>query len=109
MFANVRVVLPPQPDVVMLPETAVQNTLYGDSVYVVRPDGKDAKGEPILVAKRVPVTTGEHVGGRVAILSGVKAGERVVALGQNKVLFDGQPVVASAEGPLAPPAQIPTN
>jgi membrane fusion protein, multidrug efflux system len=109
MFANVRVVLPPQPDVVMLPETAVQNTLYGDSVYVVRPDGKDAKGEPVLVAKRVLVTAGEHVGGRVAILSGIKAGDRVVALGQNKVLFDGEPVVPSAEGPLAPPAQIPTN
>ncbi len=109
MFANVRVVLPAQPDVVMLPETAVQNTLYGDSVYVVRPEANDAKGDPVLVAKRVPVTTGEHVGGRIAILSGVKAGDRVVALGQNKVLFDGEPVVPSAEGPLAPPAQIPTN
>ena len=94
---------------VILPETSVHNTLYGDSVYVVRPDGKDAKGEPVLVAKRVPVTAGEHVGGRVAILSGIKAGDRVVALGQNKVLFDGEPVVPSAEGPLAPPAQIPTN
>ncbi|HZB93924.1 MAG TPA: efflux RND transporter periplasmic adaptor subunit [Stellaceae bacterium] len=109
MFANVRVVLPSEPDVVTVPETAVQNTLYGDSVYVVRPGGRDAKGQPVLVAKRVPVTTGAHLDGRVAILSGVVAGDRVVALGQNKVLFDGQPVVPSAEGPLAPPAQIPLN
>src|SRR6185437_8578233 len=33
MFANVRVLLPPQPPAVTLPETAVDHTLYGDSVY----------------------------------------------------------------------------
>jgi membrane fusion protein, multidrug efflux system len=109
MFANVRVMLPPRPEVVTLPETAVENTLYGDSVYVVHQEGSDAKGAPQLVAKRVPVKTGEHFGGRVAILSGVQAGDRVVALGQNKVLFDGEPVAPAASGPLVPPAQIPTD
>ncbi|HWI27516.1 MAG TPA: efflux RND transporter periplasmic adaptor subunit [Stellaceae bacterium] len=109
MFASVRVVLPPQPPVVTLPETAVDHTLYGDSVYVVHQEGNDPKGEPSLVAKRVPVKTGTHFGGKVAILSGVEAGDRVVALGQNKVLFDGEPVAPAANGPLAPPAQIPTN
>ena len=43
MFVNAAVVLPPQPDVMVLPETAVDYTLYGDSVYVIREDGKDAK------------------------------------------------------------------
>ena len=32
----------------VVPETAVEYTLYGDSVYVIRHDGKDAKGSPIL-------------------------------------------------------------
>jgi membrane fusion protein, multidrug efflux system len=109
MFANVRVVLPAQPDVVTVPETAVENTLYGDSVYVVHQDGVDGKGEPILKAKRVPVKTGEHIGARVAILSGVDAGDRVVALGQNKVLFDGAVVAPSDTGGLPLPAKIPTN
>lgn len=109
MFANVRVVLPPRPDIVTVPETAVENTLYGDSVYRVVQDGVDAKGEPNLVAKRVPVKTGEHIGGRVAVVSGLAAGDRVVALGQNKVLFDGQPVTPSTNGPLALPAQPPLN
>lgn len=109
MFADVRVVLPPQPDVVTVPETAVENTLYGDSVYRVQQDGKDAQGNPLLVAKRVPVTTGEHVGGKVAILSGIAAGDRVVALGQNKVLFDGAAVTPSDSTGLVPPAQLPNN
>ncbi|HXY99116.1 MAG TPA: efflux RND transporter periplasmic adaptor subunit [Stellaceae bacterium] len=109
MFANVRVLLPARPDVITVPETAVENTLYGDSVYVVEPEGSDDKGQPLLKAKRVPVTTGEHVGGRVAILSGVKAGDRVVALGQNKVLFDGAAVAPSGNEGLALPAKIPTN
>jgi len=105
----VHVVLPPRPDMVTVPETAVENTLYGDSVYVVQQDGTDAKGQPALRAKRVRVTTGEHVGGRVAILSGVAAGDRVVALGQNKVLFDGAAVTPSGSEGLALPAKIPTN
>lgn len=109
MFANVRVVLPPAADVVTVPETAVDYTLYGDSVYLVRSEGDDAQGKPQLVAKRVPVEAGEHVGDRVIILSGIKAGDRVVALGQNKVLFDGEPVTPSEAGSLVPPAQIPNN
>ena len=44
MFVNAAVVLPPQPDMMVLPETAVDYTLYGDSVYVIREDGKDASG-----------------------------------------------------------------
>ena len=50
MFVNAAVVLPTEPDEVVLPETAVDYTLYGDSVYVVRQDGKDAAGKPVLKA-----------------------------------------------------------
>jgi membrane fusion protein, multidrug efflux system len=109
MFANVRVVLPPRPDVVTVPETAVENTLYGDSVYLIQEDGVDAAGKPVLRAKREPVTTGEHVNGRVAILSGLKPGDAVVALGQNKVLFDGAAVAPDEQGALALPAKLPNN
>lgn len=109
MFANVHVVLPPSSGVVTVPETAVDYTLYGDSVYVVSAEGKDAQGKEQLVAKRVPVKAGERFGDRVVILSGVKEGDRVVALGQNKVLFDGEPVTPSGATGLALPAQIPNN
>ncbi len=81
MFVDAAVVLPPQPDMLVLPATAVEYTLYGDSVFVIREDGKDAKGEPILKAVRTPVKTGTRWGDNVAILDGLKPGERVVCRG----------------------------
>ncbi len=109
MFATARVVLPPQADVLTVPETAVENTLYGDSVYVLRASGSDAAGKPAYKAERVPVKTGERVNGRVAILSGLQPGDEVVALGQNKVVFDGAPVVPGGSGALPPPAKLSNN
>jgi multidrug efflux system membrane fusion protein len=108
MFAKVRVVLPPLPDIVTVPETAVENTLYGDSVYVVK-GGTDANGKPVLKAVRTAVKTGVHFGDRVAILDGLSPGERVVALGQNKVLFDGAPVAPSDSAALTPPPAPPVH
>ncbi len=102
MFVNAAVDLPPGPPEVVLPQTAVTYTLYGDSVFVIRPAGKDAAGKPILKAFRVPVTTGERWDGKVAILDGVKAGEEVVAAGQTKVQ-DGIQVAVTGNPPPAPP------
>jgi multidrug efflux system membrane fusion protein len=109
MFANAQVVLAPRTGVVTVPETAVENTLYGDSVYVIEQDGTDAAGKPVLKAKRAPVKTGEHVNGRIAILDGLKPGDAVVALGQNKVLFDGAAVAPNEQGGLALPATLPNH
>ena len=102
MFVNAAVVLPPQPDQVVLPETAIDFTLYGDSVYVVREAGTDAAGKPLTKAIRTPVKTGKRWDGKVAILSGVKPGDRVVAAGQIK-LQDGAAVVVSDNPPPPPP------
>lgn len=106
MFVNAAVVLPPEPPRVVLPETAVDYTLYGDSVYIVREDGKDAAGKPALKAQRTPVKTGTRWDGKVAILSGVKPGDRVVAVGQIK-LQSGAAVTVSANPP-PPTPQHPT-
>jgi multidrug efflux system membrane fusion protein len=105
MFVNASVVLPPQqPDQVVVPETAVDYTLYGDSVYVVQNEGKDAAGKPILKAIRTPITVGPRWDGKAAILSGVKPGEQVVAAGQIK-LQNGAAVIVSGRPPPPPPAQ----
>jgi multidrug efflux system membrane fusion protein len=104
MFVNAAVVLPPEPDRVVLPETAVDYTLYGDSVYVVREDGKNAEGEPLLKAFRTPVKTGKRWDGKVAVLSGIKPGDIVVAAGQVK-LQDGAAVIVTGEPP-PPPAKL---
>jgi membrane fusion protein, multidrug efflux system len=107
MFVNARVVLAPVPGVVSVPETAVDQTLYGDSVFVVSEDGRDAEGKPKHKAVQTFVETGPHFAGRVAIVRGVAPGDVVVASGQLK-LQDGVPVVVASDG-LAPPATPPVE
>jgi multidrug efflux system membrane fusion protein len=107
MFANTRVVLAPQPGVLTVPETAVDYTLYGDSVFVVREDGKDDAGNPVLKATRTFVRTADRFNNKVAIASGLKPGDKIVTSGQLK-LQSGAVVTPSSDAALAAPA-VPTN
>src|ERR1700721_1170190 len=84
MFAITTVVLPDKPPVVTVPETAVDCTLYGDSVFVIT-EKKADDGKTSLNAIRTFVLTGKRIEGRAEILSGLKPGDRVVALGQIKL------------------------
>lgn len=108
MFAKVRVVLPPLANMVTLPATAVDFTLYGDSVFVIRDSGKDDKGNPVLKAERTFVRTGDRFDDKVAIVSGLKPGEMVASSGQLK-LFNGAPVTISQAQALVPPTQLPND
>jgi membrane fusion protein (multidrug efflux system) len=92
MFANLQVLLPGESSRVVVPESAITYTLYGNSVYVVGPkkdaDGKpekDDKGEPVLTADRRFIDTGERRNGLAVINNGLKAGEQVVSAGQLKL------------------------
>jgi membrane fusion protein (multidrug efflux system) len=82
-FVHVRVELPPQPNVLTVPQTAVVSSLYGDYVFVIEADAKD--GESRQVARQVFVKVGRREGGASEILSGVAQGQKVVASGQNKL------------------------
>jgi multidrug efflux system membrane fusion protein len=79
------VVLPEAPNQVVLPETAIDYSLYGDSVFVVTEDGNDDKGQPILKVTRTFVTTGDRFDGKVSVVAGLKGGERVASSGQLKL------------------------
>ncbi len=79
MFAEVRVLLPKQRQVLTLPDTAITYNPYGDAVFIIR---EDAKG---LTVQRRQVETGETRNGRVSILNGLDAGMRVVSAGQVKL------------------------
>jgi len=105
MFASTTVELPPKSAVITVPETAVDYTLYGDSVWLIT-ETKDAEGKASLKTDRTFVKTGPRIGGRVVILSGVKAGDRIVAVGQLK-LQSGSAVTISADQPPQIPAQPP--
>jgi membrane fusion protein (multidrug efflux system) len=100
MFANVTVHAGEPVDTVTVARTAVTYSLYGDSVYVVKP--APPKGEPgqgggaqaqeaqkpaeaALIAERRFVKTGQAREDRVAITEGLVAGEDVVTTGQIKL------------------------
>jgi membrane fusion protein, multidrug efflux system len=100
MFANVTVHAGEPVETVTVPRTAVTYSLYGDSVYVVKPapaKGDEVQGggaqareaqkpaEPALIAERRFVKTGQVREDRVAIIDGLKAGEEVVTTGQIKL------------------------
>ncbi|QFU15309.1 efflux RND transporter periplasmic adaptor subunit [Microvirga thermotolerans] len=82
-FLHVEAILPPEPNVITIPQTAVITSLYGDYVYTVEPEEKD--GQKVDVAKQVFVKTGRRRGGVVEIMSGLQPGQQVVASGQNKL------------------------
>ncbi len=105
MFATTTVVLPDKPAVITVPETAVDYTLYGDSVFVIT-EKKEDDGKTSLTAVRTFVRTGNRIDGRAEILSGLKPGDRVVAVGQLK-LQSGAAVAISADGPPPMPANPP--
>lgn len=94
MFAKVEVLLSEKKNVVVLPQTAVAYTLYGDSVYIVKQEGNDSEEKPVLKVYRQFVKTGEKKGDRVVILEGVKAGEQVVNAGQMK-LHNGSKILVN--------------
>ncbi|AKJ98609.1 MULTISPECIES: efflux RND transporter periplasmic adaptor subunit [Pseudomonas] len=92
MFADLQVILPEVANAVVVPESAVTYTLYGNSMYVVTQkkaaDGsveKDDKDQPVLIAERRFVETGERRDGKVLVSKGVQSGEQVVIAGQIKL------------------------
>jgi multidrug efflux system membrane fusion protein len=107
MFATTTVVLPDKPAVVTVPETSVDYTLYGDSVFLIT-DKKAEDGTTSLTAVRTFVRTGDRLNGRAVITSGLKPGDRVVAVGQLK-LQSGAAVVISTDPAPPVPAKPPRN
>lgn len=86
MFARVTTIQDDARPVLTIPQTAVSYNTYGDYVYVLTETGEGG-----LTAERRQIDTGAVRGGRVEVLAGLEAGERVVRAGHNK-LRPGQPV-----------------
>ncbi len=100
MFVTTTVVLPDKPPVITVPETAVDYTLYGDSVYLI--SAKEEGGKTSLSAVRTFVQAGNRVNGRAEILKGLKAGDRVVAVGQLKLQSGAAVTISTDPGPSIP-------
>jgi multidrug efflux system membrane fusion protein len=109
MFAAARVILAAQPNVMVLPETAVDYSAYGESVYVLTPKAKGKDGQEIYTAAQTFVKTGPRRNGMIAITDGLKPGDLVVSEGQVKLQDAGPDVVVKGSGSLETPATTPIN
>jgi membrane fusion protein (multidrug efflux system) len=95
MFGTVAVLLPQQEKVITVPQTAVTYNPYGNIIYVIEtavaPGDKVASGSatpPMLTVRQQFVKLGETRGDQVAVISGLKPGDRIATSGQLK-LRDG--------------------
>lgn len=76
MFANISVLEPVFKEVIVVPATAISYSLYGNSVFYIKPDN---------TVTRKFVKTGEMAGNEIVILSGIKEGDNIVAAGELKL------------------------
>lgn len=113
MFANVTVLASGPQKFVTVPRTAITYSLYGDSIYILKPAesqssqpaaAQDAK--PVFTVERRFVTTGQVRQDRVAITSGLTDGEQVATSGQIKLTNGAQVTVDNSQAPV-PPAERP--
>ena len=93
MFAELLLSIGTNKEVMAVSETAVDYTPYGNSVFVIE------QGDGGLQVQRVQIETGTVRDGRIEVITGLKPGQQIVALGHNK-LRNGMPVKIDAEVPL---------
>ncbi len=79
MFAEVHTLLPVRRGVLTLPRTAISYAPYGESVFLIE------EHDGALTVHRRQIHTGAVREGRVEVVEGLKAGDRVVNGGQVKL------------------------
>jgi membrane fusion protein (multidrug efflux system) len=82
MFVEIQVALPERRDVLLVPQTALTFSPFGNSVYVVEGTDED------IVARNVYVNVGQTRGDLVEVMDGLMPGQQIVTSGQLK-LRDG--------------------
>ncbi|UXH81010.1 efflux RND transporter periplasmic adaptor subunit [Roseateles amylovorans] len=82
-YVRVRVAQAELPSAIMLPQQAVTRGSTGDTVLVVGADNKPAPRK---------IKVGNAIGNQWVVLDGLKAGERVIADGFQKMMVPGAPV-----------------
>ena len=85
MYANVTIDSSDSASRITLPQTAITYNPYGDTVFLVQQDGKDEHGNFKFRVQQRFVKLGDTRGDRVAVNSGIAAGDVVVTSGQMKL------------------------
>ncbi|MBE1276120.1 efflux RND transporter periplasmic adaptor subunit [Enterovibrio baiacu] len=100
MFARANIILPTIEDQIVVDQTAINFTLYGENVYVLREE------DGVTRAYQQVVKVGERKGHIAHVLDGLNAGDKVVTSGQVR-LSNGAKVRVVENDALTPPEQLP--
>jgi multidrug efflux system membrane fusion protein len=93
-FVKARLILATQKDAVLIPAVAPQVSAQGKFVYVVGPDS---------TAEMRIITPGQRHGDLLVVTGGVKAGDRVITLGQFALMPGAKVRVEEPKAPAPPP------
>lgn len=101
MYVTASVILPPEPNALLLPASAIITSAFGDTAAVVR----ELSAEKIGKIDIVPVRTGRRLGDQIIVTAGLQAGDVVVTEGQ--VRLRPEAVVRVVDEQTPPPAHTP--
>lgn len=104
MFARVEVLLPEMTNQFVLPQTAINFTLYGNSIYVLNEVSED--GEMVERVKQINVEVLERNGNNALVTGELKANDHIVTSGQIR-LSNNSKVKVTEDKALTPPATMP--
>ncbi|MCL1078529.1 efflux RND transporter periplasmic adaptor subunit [Parashewanella spongiae] len=104
MFSKVNVQLPMLTNQMVLPQTAINFSLYGNTVYFVA--ATQENGKTIHRVKQNNVNVLARKGSQVLISGGVKKGDRIVTTGQIR-LSNHSKVKIVDDKTITPPATLP--
>ncbi len=105
MFAKANIILPTVKSQIIIPQTAINYTLYGETVYILSKQ-KTADGKAFLQADQRIVKLGKNKDGDVHVLGGLKKGDVSATSGQVR-LSNGAHVKIVESDILNKPAEIP--
>ncbi|MCP3698433.1 MAG: efflux RND transporter periplasmic adaptor subunit, partial [Aliivibrio sp.] len=100
MFARAEIILPTLENQVVIPQTAITYTLYGDNVYLV------TEKDGVKRVQQHVVKVGERSEAIAHILEGVKPGDVVVTTGQVRLSNDAKVRIVESDA-TTPPAETP--
>ena len=89
LFSQVSLLTGKAKEHVIIPENAVQYSLYGTSVYVI---DRTKKAYNLPTTKQIYIKLGQRYQNSIAVKSGLTPGQEVIVAGGNKITEDHQPV-----------------
>ncbi|MEW6998915.1 efflux RND transporter periplasmic adaptor subunit [Colwelliaceae bacterium BS250] len=105
MFAKASIILPTIAQQIMVPETAINYTLYGQTVYLLT-EHKADNGKTFLQVNQQIVKLGVSKDGDIHVLEGLKTGDIIATSGQVR-LSNGVHVKIIESDILTKPTEIP--